>query len=111
MSLETPETYYAKKYDRQYDIDYGQQRLNTGYNFNSDNTDLYSGNIFQNVVSARDADKYFRNFFNSGNTYVPAFMNDNITYSLFNRTSTEIKTNDQDLYGANFIDQGKTTEW
>lgn len=57
MSLETPETYYAKKYDRQYDIDYGLQRLNTGYNFNSDNTDLYSGNIFQNVVSARDADK------------------------------------------------------
>lgn len=111
MSLETPETYYAKKYDRQYDIDYGQQRLNTGYNFNSDNTDLYSGNIFQNVVSARDADKYFRNFFNSGNTYVPAFMNDNITYSLFNRTSTEVKTSDQDLYGANFIDQGKTTEW
>lgn len=111
MSLETPETYYAKKYDRQYDIDYGQQRLNTGYNFNSDNTDLYSGNIFQNVVSARDADKYFRNFFNSRNTYVPAFMNDNITYSLFNRTSTEVKTSDQDLYGANFIDQGKTTEW
>lgn len=111
MALETPETYYANKYDKQYDITYGQQRLDTGYNFNSDNTDLYSDNIYENIVSARDVDKYFRNFYNSNNVSVPAFMNDNITYSLYRTVSNERTSYDQDLYGANFIDVSKTVEW
>lgn len=111
MALETPETYYANKYNKQYDITYGQQRLDTGYNFNSDNTDLYSDNLYENLVSARDVDKYFRNFYNSNNVAVPAFMNDNITYSLFKVNGDEVDTNDQDLYGANFINTGKTVEW
>lgn len=111
MKQEAPETYYAKKYNKQYDITYGQQRLDTGYNFNSDNTDLYSDNLYENVISARDVDKYYRNYFNSSSSPVPCFLNDNITYQLFHSTSTERKTNDQDLYGVNFIDSSKTTEW
>lgn len=108
MSLDTPETYYAQKYKKNYSIDYGQQRLDTGYNFNQENTDLYSDNVFQNVISVRNVDKYYRNFFNSDNTYIPAFLNDNITYSLFD---SDLNSVDQDLYGANFIDLSKTTEW
>lgn len=111
MSLDTPETYYASKYDSQYDITYGQQRMDTGYNFNSENTDLYEDNIYQNVISARDTDKYFRNFFNTSSVYVPAFMNDNITYTLYKTQTGEVNGWDQDLYGVNFIDPSKTTEW
>lgn len=111
MSSEGPETYFYKKYNKEYSILYGQQRLNTGYNFNSETTELYSDNIYENIVSARWRNKYFRNFYNSSSLVVPAFMNDNITYTLFNNSTTELKTIDQELYGANFIDPSKTTEW
>lgn len=111
MSLDTPETYYVSKYNSQYDIIYGQQRMDTGYNFNSENTDLYEENIYQNVISARDADKYFRNFFDSSNNSVPAFMNDNINYTLFKLKPGGVEGWDQELYGATFIDKSKTTEW
>jgi hypothetical protein len=79
MSLGTPETHFAKKYRTEYDLIYGQLRMDTGYNFNSDVTELYSDNIFENIISATDSDKYFRNFYNSRGNLVPVFLNDNIT--------------------------------
>lgn len=111
MSSEGPETYYYKKYNKDYSQLYGQQRLNTGYNFNSETTDLYSDNIYDNIISARWRSKYYRNFYNSTGSYVPAFMNDNITYNLFSGLASDIKSGSQDLYGVNFIDPSKTTEW
>ena len=109
MALQTPETYYANKYNKQYDIVYGQQRMDTGYSFNADNTDLYADNVFENIVPVRDVDKYYRTFYNSNDVEVPAFMNDNIEYNLFNTDLSQTDT--QTLYGADFIDVQKTTEW
>lgn len=107
MSLETPETYFAKKYSTEYDLTYGQQRLDTGYSFNSETTELYSENIFENVISATDSDKYFRNFYNSRGTLVPAFLNDNITYTLYNGDDSF----DKDIYGYQTISTSKTQDW
>lgn len=107
MSLETPETYFAKKYNTEYDLTYGQQRMNTGYNFNSEITELYADNIYENIVSATDSDKYFRNFYNSEGKLVPAFLNDNITYTLYNGDESF----DKDIYGYYNIDPSKTQDW
>lgn len=107
MSLDTPETYYANKYNKEYGIVYGQQRLDTGYNFNADNVDLYTDNVYNNTITARATDKYFRTFRNSSSVYVPCFMNDNISYSLY-KTG---EGNNIDLYGINYIDTTKTAEW
>lgn len=106
MSLNTPETYFANKYSTEYDLTYGQQRMNTGFSFNSEITELYSDNIFENVVSATDSDKYFRNFYNSRGTLVPAFLNDNITYTLYNGEES-LET---DIYGYNTISTSKTQD-
>lgn len=106
MSLETPETYFAKKYKTEYDLNYGQQRLDTGYSFNSEVTELYSDNIFENVVSATDSDKYFRNFYNSRGKLVPAFLNDNIKYTLYNGDDSF----DKDIYGYQTISTSKTQD-
>ena len=107
MSLDTPDTYFAKKYSTEYDLTYGQQRMNTGYSFNSEVTELYSDNLFENVVSATDSDKYFRNFYNSRGNSVPAFLNDNITYTLYNGEES-LET---DIYGYNTISTSKTQDW
>lgn len=105
MTTDTPDSLYANKYNNRYDQNYGQKRMDTGYNFNSDTESLYEENGYQNVISATYSDKYFRNFFDSNNTTVPAFMSDNISYTLYN--GEEEYT--QDLYGANYID--KTVEY
>ena len=107
MSLETPETYFAKKYNTEYDLTYGQQRMNTGYNFTSETTELYSDNVFENVISATDSDKYFRNFYNSRGGQAPAFLNDNITYTLYNGDESF----ETDIYGYNTISTSKTQDW
>ena len=61
MSLDGPETYYSKKYETEYNIKYGQQRLDTGYNFNGESNELYSDNKYKNVISYRDISRYYRN--------------------------------------------------
>lgn len=106
MSLGTPETHFAKKYRTEYDLIYGQLRMDTGYNFNSDVTELYSDNIFENIISATDSDKYFRNFYNSRGNLVPVFLNDNITYALYNGDNSLEKN----IYGYTTISPSKTQD-
>lgn len=106
LALNTPETYYAKKYNTDYDLVYGQQRLNTGYNFNAETTDLYTDNIYENVISIRDVDKYYRTYLNQDQKEVPCFISDNITYRLYD---TDLKEDEQDLYGVNYVSRIK--EW
>lgn len=111
MTLNTPETYFAKKYNKQYDLDYGQKRLDTGYNFNTETTSLYEDSIFDNVISVRDSDKYYRTFYDKSGNEVPCFVNDNLSYQLFNKSGVDINSVEQDLYGVNIIDKNKTSEW
>ena len=113
MTLNTPETYFAKKYNKEYDLDYGQKRLDTGYNFNTETTNLYEDSIFDNVISVRDSDKYYRTFYDKSGNEVPCFVNDNLSYQLFhkNDVSKEITSVEQNLYGVNIIDKNKTIEW
>jgi hypothetical protein len=51
--------------------------LSTGYNFNYDSTNFYEDNLYQQVVPALDADKYFRTFYDLDGNEIPAWLNDN----------------------------------
>lgn len=67
-----------------YEAEYGQNRINTNYNFNTDTEDLYKDNQYQNVITMLDGSKYYRRFLTkSGNTEAPAFILDGCTYKLF----------------------------
>lgn len=101
MTTDTPDSLYANKYNNRYDQNYGQKRMDTGYNFNSDSESLYEENGYQNVISATYSDKYFRNFFTNDNGTVPAFMSDNISYTLYSGEEEYTR----DLYGADYIDK------
>lgn len=112
MTLNTPETYFAKKYNKEYDLDYGQKRIDTGYNFNTETTNLYEDSIFDNVISVRDSDKYYRTFYDKNDNEVPCFVNDNLSYQLFHKNEyKDITSVEQNLYGVNIIDKNKTREW
>ena len=99
MKLETPETYYASKYKNRYSIEYGQQRIDTGYEFNSDVNELLSDNVFQQVLTVRDSSKYYRSYFN-GSKEQPCFLVDNCDWTLY---KTKEDSTTQTLYGSQYI--------
>lgn len=105
MKLETPETYYASKYKNRYNIEYGQQRIDTGYEFNSDINELLSDNVFQQAITARDSSKYYRSYF-KGSTEQPCFLVDNCEWTLF---KTKDDSTTQTLYGSEYIN--KISDW
>ena len=97
LSLEQPDNYFSKKYKKQYNLTYGQKRLDTGYNFNKETSDLYSENIFQGSIPIRDSDRFYRTFKTKSGEIIPPYLMDNLTY------------NDQEMYGSNYLYQ--TVEW
>lgn len=87
-SLKCPalETTLMKDYKADYyEAEYGQKRINTNYNFNTDTKDLYSDNQYQNVITILDSSKYYKNMFykNKTSEYVPTFSIDGFTYKLW----------------------------
>lgn len=112
MKFETPETYYSKKYNTEYKLDYGQQRIDTNYNFNNETKDIFEDNIYENVVTTRDYSQYFRTFKNKDNREVPGWLADGCTYKLFNFQNDVINAETEiDYRGGDWIDLSKTTNW
>lgn len=101
------DNYYLGKYKKEYGVSYGQKRLNTNYNFNAETEDLLKNSVFNNAISVVDTSNYYRNFYDSDNNNVPAFVVDNLTYKLsYINEETEIE-----VYGSNIINLSKTKKW
>ena len=108
MKYNTPDTQYAKRYSTDYNQTYGQQRLDTGYNFDSETKDLINDNVYDNVIDCIDVSKYYRNFYQKGTmNNAPGWLLDNISYTLYNNDdSTDI-----DIYGIDKINTANIVEW
>lgn len=111
LSLDSNESYLTEKYRNEYGVEYGQKRINTNYNFNSETVDLLENNVYQNVISTLDNSPYFRTFFNSDGIQQPPFIVDNLTYKLFNTDNNNVKETDIEIYGGENIDLSKTVNW
>lgn len=58
------ETTQMKTYKSDYyEAEYGQKRINTNYNFNTDEEDIYKDNQYQNIITILDSSKYYKNFY------------------------------------------------
>lgn len=82
MKLEYPDTEHYKKYKAQYDQVYAQQRIDTGYNFNSEINDLCDNLIYNGTIPVLGSDKYFRNFYYK-NKWIPSYYIDNMDVSYY----------------------------
>lgn len=71
-------------YKQQFGQDYGAQMVNTSYNFNSDTTDLYDGNVFKSGIMALEKDKYYKKTANG----LPVYYYNGLKYNLYSRTSS-----------------------
>lgn len=109
--LTTPalETTKMKNYKGDYyEAEYGQKRINTNYNFNTDIEDIYKDNQYQNIITMLDSSKYYRHFPSkaAGNIeFAPAFCNDGIKYHLFAdgdyRVMNDVEYSKYDLINKN----------
>ena len=63
---------------------YGQQRVNTGFEFDAETEELLKSNIFKNAVDYLPSNKYFVNVKDENGVNLPNFLLDNVTYHLYN---------------------------
>ena len=73
-----------KNYKAKYGVDFGSQRVNTGYEFDSDTEELLNNNCFKNAVDYLPSNKYFVQVKDENNVEQPIFLLDNVTYHLYN---------------------------
>ena len=76
-----------KDYLDNYGIDYGIQKVDTNYNFDSSSKDILENYVFKGCVTSRSRSKYYINLIektSDGNVYYPPFMLDGCQTLLFN---------------------------
>lgn len=72
----------AEDYDFNYGVEYGKNKVQTTYEFDSAAKNLFDGNIYQNGVQVQESSKYFT-LRTAGDKTVPTFMYGSIEYQLF----------------------------
>lgn len=68
LKLNSSDTYYEKKYDNKYGFEYGEARVNTGYQFNTDTEELLKDNIFNNTVVSSEFNWFYPHSGSTGYT-------------------------------------------
>ena len=78
----------AEDYDFNYGVEYGKNKVQTAFEFDSAAIDLLKDNIYQNGVQVQESSKYFtlRTVANprvTGNKTVPTFLYNTVDYKLY----------------------------
>ena len=74
---------WAQYYKNKYGFDFGDQRVDTGYDFDAGTKAVMEGVIFRGAVQILERSKFFMQFANGG-TYPPGvFLDQGATYDLF----------------------------
>lgn len=89
FDTETEESAALTKYKDSFGINYGLQRINTGYDFNSDSTSLFEGSIFRGGITALEKSEGFSTF--DDDTYKP-WMLEGYDYQLYLSGSSDSTT-------------------
>ena len=106
MTQETPDTYFAKKYKEDWGKTFGEQRINTNYNFDSETQEMFEEIPYQNAIMARASSTYFADYQNKNSAFVPCFFLDGWSGKLYNGSE---ETEDQ--YSQNLVDWSTYTNW
>lgn len=84
---------WLTKYKEKYSSDFGQQKVDTGYNFDSEINDLLDGNAFNNGISTVENSPYFHHYMTNGEDMIglpPFLFNQKATYTLYTSTGGTI---------------------
>lgn len=98
LELETELSMNADKYKKMYSRTFGSQRLNTGYDFDTESKNIMSGNTYKGAVQSTQKSKYYLSPSIIGYNYkTPAYIFD-INYKLYSGiTSSSITEYDMNI--------------
>lgn len=87
LKNEMDDTYLTEKYKKDWNADYGRQRLDTGYRFDSDVQDFFSDMPYKGGVYGKMKSNYFRhikgkNWDGNNLEWIPSPILDKISYTL-----------------------------
>lgn len=103
MAQEMDESDWAKKYKTLRGIDYGCKVLNTGYEFNTETSDLLESSVIKSGIEGLDKSKFF-SCFNNDNV-LRSWMGMGLHYELYAGSEgldVDVPVrNNNDLYGIN----------
>ena len=88
LALDTPKTYYSRKYKDAQGVDYAQKRVDTGYGFNADVEEVYKDNVFTTAVPCRAVSPAYNHFYDVNGAKLPSIFAYNFNYALANRDAT-----------------------
>ena len=111
MKSEENESYYSKLYKNEYNLIYGQKRIDTNYNFNKDTKEIYDGSVFQNAISVTDTSPYFKTFLNVFYDVCPCWMTETVEVLYFNNDGSTIKTTEKQYGYKHWINYNLTNDW
>lgn len=83
FNVEQEESEYVKYYQDVYGREYGVQRVNTGYDFNSEHKDVLNGNVFKGTAEVLEREKYFINITRMQSHFPSVFVDSGHTYRLY----------------------------
>lgn len=85
--LSSEASQFGEQYKATYGNEYGIQRVNTGYNFDSSEKDLYKDNVFKSGIEALEKSDMY-SYVSADTTWKP-WMFDGYTYNLYNVNDME----------------------
>lgn len=102
----------ATDYDNNYGVEYGKNKVQTLYEFDSAAKNLFEGNIYQNAVQVQESSKYYTMRMvrhNAATKTVPTFLYNAIDYKLFGSTPSDTLSSCSILPPSNYIQRGYTS--
>lgn len=82
---------FAEEYKAAQGFDYGIQRVNTGYDFNSESKNIMDGVVFKNGVTILDRSPYYTSIEEGGDFKPSVFVDSGHTETLWNHAMEEWK--------------------
>ncbi len=108
MSYKEGKTQFDEKYKTDYNVNFGQKRVDTSYNFNVESKNMYEGTNFDNAVTILDSSPYYRRFKNKNGKEVPVWVLDNPKISLYNN---ELESIEIETYNASIVNLKSITQY
>lgn len=92
MRNDMAEGAFAKEYAALYGMQYGIQRINTGYDFNADAVNLMDNSAFRQAATKLQHNKYWCRIVDDGHYKPSPFLDSGVTYTLWEGTTGEGKS-------------------
>ena len=81
--LESDGGKFYEAYKTRYGIEYGLQRVDTGYEFEADTIDVMEGTVFRDAVTALESNAYFNTITDDGQYKPSVFVDKGNTYTMW----------------------------